>query len=87
MKVHRLIKMLEFLDKEAEVIMSSDGEGNSYSPVADVSTDYIYVPDSTWSGEIHIKCLTGETLGHGYSEEDLYVGDDATPCVVLYPTN
>ena len=34
-----------------EVIMSSDAEGNSYSPLSNVDSA-AYVPDSTYSGDL-----------------------------------
>jgi hypothetical protein len=67
--------------------MSSDGEGNSKSPLADLS-DAVYVPDSTYSGDTHVaRRLTPELEAQGYSEEDCYAHDDGQDAVVLWPTN
>jgi len=57
MKVKELKELLDLLVEtspeaaEWEVVMSKDGEGNNYSPLCDMGA-YIYMPDSTWSGEI-----------------------------------
>lgn len=49
MKVKDLIKKLQTVDPELEVVMSKDGEGNSHSPFSDFSGG-IYEAESTWSG-------------------------------------
>lgn len=36
---------------DMKVIMAKDGEGNCYSPLADLGLDK-YIADSTWSGEL-----------------------------------
>ena len=51
MKVHELIELLRLFEPDATVIMSSDGEGNSFSPLSDVSPER-YVEESSWSGDI-----------------------------------
>lgn len=84
MKVRELLSTLMDLPQDAIVVMSSDGEGNSYSPLSDVIRDHVYAADSTWSGEIGFAKMTPELEADGYGEEDLL---DGVPCVVLYPTN
>lgn len=51
MKVKDLIATLKTVDPEFEVVMSSDGEGNNYSPLAGLSVE-MYIPESTWSGQL-----------------------------------
>ncbi len=87
MKVKDFIKQLQGLDQEAEVIMSKDGEGNGYSPYADLNDEMVYIPDSTWSGDVAFPELTEELKKDGYTEEDVYQGDDAIKAVILYPIN
>lgn len=87
MKVHELIAELQKYHADREVIMSKDGEGNNFSPLADMSAG-IYVPTSTWSGELTIEGpLTDEMTEEGYTDEDLYHGDDGQPCLTLWPIN
>ena len=52
MTVKELISILSALDPDIDVILQKDSEGNGYSPLADVDSDCIYLPDSTWSGEV-----------------------------------
>ena len=86
MKVKELIEELKKVDPEREVIMAKDDEGNGFSPLADFSQD-LYVPHSTWSGEIHIEELTEELKKYGYTEEDMYNGNDGVKALVLWPVN
>lgn len=73
MTVRELIELLSTLEPERVVILSSDREGNSYSPLDAYSEDY-YVAETTYSGEVY------PTLEEADS-------DDAVPCVVLAPVN
>ena len=50
MTVRELKKALEGFDDDDQVVMSKDGEGNDYSPLADRGSDR-YVAGSPWSGE------------------------------------
>jgi len=85
MKVSELIKLLEKLPQDSEVIMQGDAEGNSYSPLSEISGDAIYVPATTWNGDVYPTDL---------SAEDNCLGDDEWEklkteprCCVLFPTN
>jgi hypothetical protein len=53
MTVKELIKQLKDYPQDSVVVMSSDGEGNSKSPLAELD-DAVYVPDSTWSGDTYV---------------------------------
>lgn len=35
-----------------ELIMQKDAEGNGYSPLQGIDFNVVYVPESTWSGEV-----------------------------------
>lgn len=84
MTVKQLINLLKKEDQDRIVILSKDGEGNSYSPL-DSFYKCSYRADSTWSGEIGLEKLTTELEKSGYSEEDVI--SDGEPALVLYPTN
>jgi hypothetical protein len=45
-------KLLGAFSDDAEVVLSKDGEGNSFSPLSDLSRGR-YVADTTWCGEFH----------------------------------
>ena len=57
MKISELIKILALLDQDIDVVMSKDSEGNHFSPCSSAEVAF-YVPESTWSGEIH-PCKKG----------------------------
>ncbi len=85
MKVKELIKKLKEEKQEAIVIMSKDGEGNSYSPLADFGDTDVYQENSTWDGEIGYSKLTPELIKAGYGEEDII--ENGKPALVIFPTN
>lgn len=87
MKVKELIEKLKNVDPERIIVMSKDAEGNDYSPLYDIDDEMVYVPDSTWSGEVRFPKLTTELIKQGYSEGDVYDGEDGQPALVLHPVN
>lgn len=48
--VRELITALQAFPDDALVVISKDGEGNSFSPAADIQGG-LYEPESTWAGE------------------------------------
>ena len=76
MKVKQLIKQLQKVNPNFEVVLSKDGEGNSFSPASDIGV-YAYTPDNTWSGEI--RDLDDELE----EDEDKPVAN----AIVIWPTN
>lgn len=86
-KVSGLITLLKVILEEhgdCDVVLSADGEGNGYSPLASWNFGY-YEPDSTWSGEFrsaaHIKLPD-------YDEEDVaYFENETIKAIVLWPVN
>lgn len=83
MKAKELIKILE-KDPEREIIMSSDGEGNNYSPLYDCGKAS-YRQETSWSGGIGIEELTEELIKKGYRKEDVI--EDGIRAWILYPIN
>jgi hypothetical protein len=71
--VRELIEALQKLDPKRVVICQKDSEGNAYSPLSTVGDGVSYLPDTTWSGEIHDDEPDGD--------------DNLLPCVLLIPTN
>lgn len=55
MKVKKLIKLLEDLDEDATVILAKDAEGNSFSPLSDITDDCKYAAHNSWSGYLLAK--------------------------------
>ncbi len=85
MKIRELIMLLEEMDMESEVILQKDSEGNGYSPLAGVDNDTVYVPESTWSGEVYSTDWTAEDAGMDDDEWEEFLSKPR--CVVLYPVN
>jgi hypothetical protein len=81
MKVRELIEELQKENPEAEVIMSSDAEGNSYSPIYGFEVGR-YQAENAWSGTF-------------YGQRDLDPDDeyysppegDSIEALALFPTN
>jgi hypothetical protein len=89
MKVKELIKRLSKFPQDAEVILSKDEEGNSFSPLAKAQgKKMIYIRSSSYAGIVRLSNLTKALVRQGYEEEDVYHGDpsEAVPCIVLWPT-
>lgn len=86
--IKELKAQLADLPDDMLVILQKDAEGNGYSPLEDVDGyNNVYVPDSTWSGDCHLKVLTAELKAAGYGPDDVYDGNDAQDCVILCPVN
>lgn len=88
MRVSDLIEALQKEDPLAWVVMSSDGEGNSYSPLASIE-EGAYREESTYSGEFGLSALTPDLEKQGYGEDDVFEidGDTVHKAVALWPTN
>jgi hypothetical protein len=80
MKVKDLIKELSKLDPEWVVVLSSDEEGNSFSELSDLETNAVFA-----DREIHLRELTKDLEKQGFSDEDVYDGNNGKNAVVLYP--
>lgn len=82
MTVKELKILLDSAPDDMQVVVSSDEEGNYYSPLeaCDDETFSYITEDNT----IGIRKLTKDLKREGYSEKDL-APEDAIPCVVLWP--
>jgi hypothetical protein len=85
MQVGELIDILSGFPYDQTVILSSDSEGNQYSPL-DGAWSCHYKADSNYSGELVEPVLTPELAEQGYGPDDIYAGIDYRDAVVLYPT-
>jgi hypothetical protein len=82
MKVKQLKKLLEKCDDNDEVVMSTDEEGNSFSPLSDIEKNMVYIP---MLQEIKLKELNDDLIEQGFSDDDISHDKDGLNCVVLYP--
>lgn len=86
MKIQDLIDLLKGCDPEGLVVMSSDGEGNMYSPLSGADTKMAYVAENERFGHVRFTALTDELRKRGYSEGDcVQEGETAVPCIIFYP--
>lgn len=76
-----MIERLQTADPDAMIVMASDAEGNSYSPLEEID-EGMYIPDSGWGGYVVFDKEEYET-DEDY-EEDV---ENATSAVILYPRN
>ena len=87
MTVQQLIDELQTLDKDAIVVIQSDADGTEYSPLVGAEGNVVYLPESDWSGEVKYKTLTPDMIDEGYTEDDVYDGEDGQSCVLVWPLN
>jgi hypothetical protein len=85
MKVKELVELLSGFDQNSEIIIQKDGEGNEYSPLSGVDNQAVYVPDSTWSGEVYSTLWTAEDAD--MEEKEWKKLMKKKRCVVLFPVN
>jgi hypothetical protein len=84
--VGELREKLAQLPDDMPVILEKDAEGNGYSPLAAVSTDERYEPESTWSGEVRVSEEEWSPEDyHGDTYEEYTQG--SYPAVILGPVN
>lgn len=53
MNVGKLKEILKHLPDDMEVIIQKDAEGNDYSPLSDYDADAVYIPETTWYGNVY----------------------------------
>jgi len=60
MTVKELKEAIANLPDEMEVVLQKDIEGNGYSPLYGADADAVYIPDSTWSGDVYSMKWTAD---------------------------
>lgn len=73
MKTSELIAILQKSleeDGDRQIVLSSDSEGNSYSPLANYWTGS-YIKQTGWSGDAYLDSLTEADKEEGYTQEDV----------------
>lgn len=83
MRIKDLIEVLQQEDPERIVICQKDAEGNSYSPLYQISTG-AYKATTTWYGEAGLDVLTDELRNKGFTDLDIV---DGVPAIFLVPVN
>lgn len=87
LRIKDLKDIIENMDDDRVVILSSDGEGNNFSPLSSeilIGIYEPYSPDLIYRGEVGIEELTQEFKDIGYDEDDILEGER---CLTLFPIN
>lgn len=85
MTVKELKEIIESLPDDMAVIVQKDSEGNGYSPLYAADPNAVYVPESTWAGEVYSTNWSAEDAA---MDEEEWAELCAEPRVlVLAPTN
>jgi len=82
MRVKDLMKLLETLPKNAEVLVSSDSEGNHYSPLAHIDVgmgDMTTLTDATFYSDDVLDEEDPDSNEREYLE-------DLVKCIAIYPS-
>lgn len=82
MKVRELIAKLQTFDQDRTVVLSSDGEGNGFSPLSLLCAG-AYRQEGSVCGDFGLEVLTKEDEEDGYSEDDVIT--NGVPAVALWP--
>lgn len=85
MNVKELKAVLETLPDDMEVILQKDSEGNGYSPLSGADPNSIYVPDSTYSGDVYSLEWSASDACMTEKEWEEFCKKDKA--LILYPTN
>jgi hypothetical protein len=87
MTVGQLKAVLSEWDDADLVVLSKDGEGNTFSPLSSWG-EGVYEAETTWAGAVYQRVLTPDLVEQGFTEDDVREPSDDTPlCIVLWPVN
>lgn len=85
MTVKELKEAIADLPDDMEVIIQKDAEGNEYSPLYVTDPGAVYIPDSTYSGEVLFLEWSAEIAGKPEDEwEEIKLKPKA---LILVPVN
>ena len=85
MTIKELKEEIALLPDDMEVIVQKDGEGNGYSPLSGVYSDAVYIPETTWYGEVFDMSWTADDAD---MEEDEWEDIKNKPrALILHPVN
>lgn len=85
MKVRELLEALSKANPDAEVILQKDAEGSGYSPLHCADLEAVYVPDSTYSGNVFSLGWSADDACK--SEIEWHEIKSKPLCVLLAPVN
>lgn len=85
MTVKRLKELIANLPDEMEVILQKDSEGNGYSPMAGADPNAVYIPKTTWCGDVYSMDWSADDAG--MTDEELAIIRAIPRALILYPVN
>ena len=86
MNVKELKEIIANLPDDMEVILQKDGEGNGYSPLSGGDSNAIYIPETTWYGDVYEFTWSSDDAGLDDEEwED--IKKNTPKALILYPVN
>ena len=89
----KLKELKEFINKlpeemdDREVILAKDAEGNAYSPLTGISSDCIYIPETTWFGDVYYTDNSAEDNCMEEAEWNELKNNEELKCILLDPVN
>jgi hypothetical protein len=85
MKVIELKEAIKDLPDDMEIILQKDAEGNGYSPLEGADPNSVYIPETTWYGEVYSMERTADDAE--MEEEDWEEIKKNPRSLILYPVN
>lgn len=85
MNIKQLREAIAELPDEMEVILRKDAEGNDHSPLSDFSPDYVYVAETTWSGDVY--CIENTAEDNCMEDEEWNELKSLPRVLLLCPVN
>lgn len=87
MNVKELKQVIENIPDDVQVILQKDAEGNRFSPLCECDGGCVYVPDSSYSGEVYQCCYMEDITDDLEIEEWEEIKNNNKKCLVLIPVN
>lgn len=85
MTIKQLKEVIANLPDDMLVIVQKDSEGNAYSPLAGVDHNSVYLPTTTWYGEVFDTTWSADDAG---MDEDEWEGIKSRErSLILFPVN
>lgn len=84
MNIKELKFLIEDLPDDMEIIMQKDAEGNGYSPLSELDTDVVHIPETPYSGYVY---NTTSCMDYDMSEEEWKEILDKPRCLLFIPVN
>ena len=85
MTIKDLKEAIANLPNEMEVILQKDSEGNGYSPLSGADADAVYIPETTWYGDVYFMDWTADDA---CMTDEEWEGIKSNPrALILVPVN